>query len=202
MHLPKSFSLMRVVTLATAIFFATSWLGCYSLPPDSANPFPAHEWVFGSIQVKTIGINPRGYATQVRFIALTNTQTHERYRMQVNSDSDVIFLKLPVGEYSVDRVQFNEGPFLGEAHVHFNFHVSPDKTTYLGNWQFELETPRTIRQVQIYLSEGDPTVLKKVADRMVPEQSPIETVVPKPDRFVARVYSVAPYPKIKYFYRR
>ena len=202
MHLQKSFSLMRVVTLAAAIFFATSWLGCYSLPPDSANPFPIHEWVFGSIQVKTTGINPRGYATQVRFIALTNTQTHERYRMQVNSEFDVIFLKLPVGEYSVDRVQFNEGPFLGEAHIHFHFHVSPGKTTYLGNWQFELETPRTIRQVRIYLSEGDPTVIKEVADIMALEQPPIETVVPKPDSFVARVYSVAPYPKIKYFYRR
>ena len=122
--------------------------------------------------------------------------------MQVNSELDVLFLKLPVGEYSVDRVQFNEGPFLGEAHVHFTFHVSLGKTTYLGNWQFELETPRTIRQVQIYLSEGDPTVIKKVTGIMVPEQSPIETVVTKPDSFVARVYSVAPYPKIKYFYRR
>ena len=193
---------MRIVTLTAAISFLASGLGCSSLPADSAKSPPAHEWVFGSIHVKTIGINPRGYRTQVRFIALTNTQTHERYRMQVNSELDVLFLKLPVGEYSVDRVQFNEGPFLGEAHIDFRFHVSPGKTTYLGNWQFELETPRTIRQVHISLSEGDPTVIKKVADIMASEQPPIETVVPKPDSFVARVYSVAPYPKIKYFYRR
>jgi len=193
---------MRIVTLAAAIPFLTSELGCSSLPADSATSSPAHEWVFGSIHVKTIGINPRGYTTQVRFIALTNTQTHERYRMQVNSELDVIFLKLPAGEYSVDRVQFNEGPFLGEAHVDFHFHVSPGKTTYLGDWQFELETPRTIRQVRVYLSKGNPTVIKKVSDIMASKQPPIETVVPKPDSFVARVYSVAPYPKIKYFYRR
>ena len=208
MHLPKNFLLVKVVTLAVAISFVTSGLGCSSLPDDSANLSstqnlsPTHELVFGSVQAKTTGINPRGYATQVRFIALTNTQTDKRYRVQVNSDFDVLFLQLPVGDYTVDRVQFNEGPFLGEAHVHFNFHVSPGKMTYLGDWQFELETPRTIRQVRIYLSKGDPTVIKKIAGIVVSEQPSIETVVPQPDSFVTRVYSVAPYPKIKYFYRR
>lgn len=176
--------------------------GCTTIPSGSSQDSAKKELTFGYVQVETNGVNPRGYSTNVRFISLTNTETGERFRMNINSDSDVFSLRLAHGNYSVDRVQFNEGPFLAESHVKFEFHVSPGKATYLGVWQFKVDAPRTVRQVHINLEEGDPEISRKFSENLVLEQVPIDTVVPQPNSLVARVYSVAPNPKFRYFYRR
>ena len=91
---------------------------------------------------------------------------------------------------------------MGESHVHFNFYVPPGRITYLGEWQFEVDTPRTIRQVRIHLSEGTPEAISKISDLITSKHSTMETVVPKPDSFITRVYSVSPMPRIKYFRRQ
>jgi len=176
--------------------------GCSFIPSGSSQPSTTNELVFGYIQVETTGSNPRGYPTNVRFISLRNTDTGERFRMDVNSGSEVFSVRLPAGNYSVDRVQFNEGPFMAESHVQFDFQVPPKKAIYLGVWQFEVETPRTIRLVRIHFVEGDTGFQNKISAKILSEPTSIETVLPKPHIFETRVFSVAPHPKVKYFYRQ
>ena len=176
--------------------------GCSFIPSGSFQPSTTHELVFGYIQVETTGANSRGYPTNVRFISLGNTDTGERFRIDVNSDSEVFSVRLPVGHYSVDRVQFNEGPFMAESHVQFEFQVPPKRAIYLGVWQFAVETPRTVRLVRIHFVEGDTGFQKEISARILSETTPIETVLPKPNIFETRMFSVAPHPKVKYFYRQ
>lgn len=122
--------------------------------------------------------------------------------MEIHSDSDVFSLRLPAGAYSIDRVQFNEGPFMAESHMHSTFRVSPKQATYLGVWQFEVETPRTVRLVRIHLVEGEPEFPHEISTKLFSEPIQIETILPKPQIIETRVFSVAPYPKVKYFYRQ
>lgn len=184
------------------IFLVMLVVSCTSVHSDFSRHVTTSELVFGYIQVETDGSNPRRYPTNVRFFFLTNAETGERFRIDVNSDSEVFALRLPAGNYSVDRVQFNEGPFMAESHMQIEFYVNPERATYLGVWQFEIETPRTVRLMRLHILEGDPDFPKKFSTNLVSEHTPIETVLPKPDTFEARVFSVAPIPKVKYFYRQ
>lgn len=176
--------------------------GCTSVPAGSFHDLSTSELAFGYIQVQSEGAHPRGSPTRVRFFSLTHEETGARFRVNVNSASDVFSVRLPAGTYVIDRVQFNEGPFMAESHVQFTFHVPKGKAAYLGVWQFTVETPRTIRLVRIHMLEGDPEFPKTFAAALVSEQTPIETVLPKPETFETRVFQVDPNPKVKYFRRR
>ena len=194
---------IKVVLTLSSLFLVLVIGGCTNVvDPNFAQDQDANELVFGYIQVETDGSNPRGYPTHVRFIAMTETTTRERFRVDVHSDSDVFSLRLPVGTYSVDRVQFNEGPFMYESHVQLEFHVPEGKAVYLGVWQFAVETPRTIRHVRIQIAEGDQELPMLFSANLVTDSTPIITVLPKPEVFETRVFTVAPYPKVKYFYRQ
>ncbi len=160
------------------------------------------ELAFGYIHVETRGPHPRAFPTRLRFFSLTNEETGERFRIDVRSESGVFFMRLPSGQYSIDRVQFNAGPFMSESHVRLKFHVPEKKLAYLGTWRFEVETPRTVRLVRIRILEGDAAFSKKFSADFGSEQTPIETTLPEPDTFESRVFSVDPQPKVKYFRRR
>ena len=122
--------------------------------------------------------------------------------MNVNTGSGVFSAKLPAGRYVVDRVQFSEGPFRVESHVQLTFHVPEKKLAYLGSWQIELETPRTIRHVRIRILEGDAEFSKKFSAVLGSERTPIETVLPKPETFETRGFMVDGQPNARYFRRR
>ena len=176
--------------------------GCVSGLQDTSPDSTTHELAFGSIQVETKGRYPRIYPAKLRFFLLTNEETGSRTRVNVNTGSGVFSVKLPAGRYVVDRVQFSEGPFRVESHVQLNFHVPEKKLAYLGSWQIELETPRTIRLVRIRILEGEAEFSKKFSAVLGSERTPIETVLPKPETFETRGFMVDGQPNAKYFRRR
>ena len=189
-----------VFRLASLSFFLLS--GCLSVPGSSLQDSRMRPLAFGSIHVATDGPHPRMFPTMLRFFSLTNEDTGERFRVDVHSDSDVFSLRLAVGNYVVDRVQFNAGPFMAESHVRLNVRVPDGKAVYLGAWEFTVDTPRTIRRVRIRILEGEPEFPKALSADIVSNAMPIETALPEPDTFETRVFQVAPLPKVKYFYRR
>ncbi len=187
-------------------FFASLSLvfvtGCVSGIPETAVDSATHELAFGYVQVETKGPHPRIYPAKLRFFFLTNEETGERFRVNVDTESGVFSVRLPVGLYVVDRVQFSEGPFRVESHVQLTFRVSEKKLAYLGSWQIELETPRTIRHVRIRILEGEAEFSKKFSKRFGLERTPIATVLPKPETFETRGFMVDGQPNARYFRRR
>ena len=177
-------------------------MGCVSGIPGNAPDATMHELAFGYVQVETKGRYPRMYPAKLRFFFVTNEETGERSRVNVNSQSGVFSVRLPAGRYVVDRMQFSEGPFRVESHVQLTFQVPARKLAYLGSWQFELETPRTIRLVRIRILEGEAEFSKKFSTELGLEQTPIATVLPKPETFETRGFMVDGQPNARYFRRR
>lgn len=182
-----------------ALFLLT---GCVSGLQDSTQDLMTDELAFGYVQVETKGRYPRMYPAKLRFFFVTNEETGERSRVNVNSQSGVFSVRLPVGRYVVDRMQFSEGPFRVESHVELTFHVPEKKLAYLGSWQIELETPRTIRGVRIRILEGEAEFSKKFSTELGLDRTPIATVLPKPETFETRGFMVDGQPNARYFRRR
>ena len=176
--------------------------GCVSGLPETFPDSTAHELAFGYIQVETKGRYPRIYPAKLRFFLLTNEETGARSRVNVDTESGVFSTRLPVGRYVVDRLQFSEGPFRVESHVQLAFRVPEKKLAYLGSWQIELETPRTIRHVRIRILEGEAEFSKKFSAVLGSGRTPIETVLPKPETFETRGFMVDGQPNARYFRRR
>lgn len=133
---------------------------------------------------------------------MTNEETGERSRVNVNSQSGVFSVRLPAGRYVVDLMQFSEGPFRVESPVQLTFQVPTRKLAYLGSWQFELETPRTIRLVRIRIFEEEAEFSEKFSTGLGLEQTPIATVLPKPETFETRGFMVDGQPNARYDRRR
>ena len=176
--------------------------GCVSGLPDASPDSTTHELAFGYVQVETKGRYPRSYPAKLRFFLLMNQETGERLRVNVDSGSGVFSVRLPAGRYVVDRVQFSEGPFRVEAHVQLTFDVPEKKLAYLGSWQIELETPRTIRGVKIRILEEEAEFSKKFSADLGLDRMPIATVLPKPETFETRGFMVDGQPNARYFRRR
>jgi len=176
--------------------------GCASGPQEISSDSTTHELAFGYVRVETKGPHPRIYPAKLRFFFLTNEETGTRSRVNVNAESGVFSVRLPAGRYAVDRVQFSEGPFRVESHVQLRFHVPEKKLAYLGSWQIELETPRTIRGVKIRILEGEADFSKKFSAVLGSERTPVATVLPKPETFETRGFMVDGQPNARYFRRR
>ena len=176
--------------------------GCVSAVPETPTESTAHELAFGYIQVETKGRYPRIYPAKLRFFLLTNEETGARSRVNVNTGSGVFSVRLPAGRYVVDRLQFSEGPFRVESHVRLTFQVPEKKLAYLGSWQIEIETPRTIRGVKIRILEGEAEFSKKFSAELGLDRTPIATVLPKPETFETRGFMVDGQPNARYFRRR
>lgn len=177
-------------------------MGCVSAVQETSPDSTAHEMAFGSVQVETKGPHPRIYPAKLRFFLLTNEETGARSRVNVDAESGVFSARLPAGRYVVDRLQFSEGPFRVESHVQLAFHVPEKKPAYLGSWQIELETPRTIRHVRIRILEEEAEFSKKFSAVLGSDRTPIETVLPKPETFETRGFMVDGQPNARYFRRR
>lgn len=157
--------------------------------------------VFGGIALETIGPNPRQFPARLRFFDVINVSTQERTRVMVGAEAQTFSVFLLPGHYEVIRLQFNEGPFRAESSVTMRFHIAANQLTYLGTWQLKVDTPRTQRMVRMEVPqknpnweevfEGDPTLKGKFVVNSFPELTTRQ----------ARMYVVAPYPKVPYFYR-
>ena len=176
--------------------------GCVSVLKETFPESTTDELAFGYVRVETKGPHPRIYPAKLRFFLLTNQETGVRSRVNVDAESGVFSVRLPAGRYVVDRVQFSEGPFRVESHVQLTFRVPEKKLTYLGSWQIELETPRTIRGVKIRILEGEADFSKKFSAELGLEATPIVTVLPEPETFETRGFMVDGQPNARYFRRR
>lgn len=168
---------------------------------------PEHETekttAFGLIKVRATGTYTRGYQAQLRFFHLLNLNTQERMRIDVQSAAKAFVLYLEPGDYEVIRVQLNEGPFTMESHVNWKFQVHPNGVTYLGTWQFEVESPRTQRKVRVEIS-SEPSTRDQILDvnRMLREK-PLLASLPHPRKNESQLFGVAPaQSRARYFYRR
>ncbi len=157
--------------------------------------------VFGGIDLETIGPNPRQFPARLRFFDVIHVSTKERTRVMVGAEAQTFSVFLLPGHYEVIRLQFNEGPFRAESSVTMRFHIPTNQLTYLGTWQLKVDTPRTQRMVRLEVPqknpnweevfEGDTTLKGKFVVNSFPELTTHQ----------ARMYVVAPYPKVPYFYR-
>ena len=156
---------------------------------------------FGLIKVRTTGSYSRGYQTQLRFFHLLNLGRGERLRIDVQSAAKAFFLTLAPGDYEVVRVQFNEGPMMMESHVSLQFQVRPKGMTYLGIWQFDVDTPRTQRMLRTEITNEEPNWGEIHMMHRVLNRKTMEVFLPKLGSEEIRLFTVAPYPKISYYYR-
>ncbi len=156
---------------------------------------------FGLIKVRPTGSYSRGYQTQLRFFHLLNLGTGERLRVDVQSAAKAFILNLAPGDYEVVRVQFNEGPMMMESHFSLQFQVRPNVMTYLGIWQFDVDTPRTQRMLRTEIFHEQPNWDEIPMMHRAPNRKTMEVFLAKLGSEETRLYTVAPYPKISYYYR-
>lgn len=175
--------------------------GCTTLTTVSSHNTRLTALAFGYMEVQAIGSNPRGSPTNVRLVFLRNIDTQERFRLEIYAHSKVFFVKLPPGSYQVDRIQFNEGPFMMESSPHVQFHVSAEHISYLGVWKFTVETPRTVRLLYTDIIEGTKKFHKTMSSDLERNPLPIKKVLPLLEKTESRLFSVKPQPRIRYFNR-
>ena len=156
---------------------------------------------FGRIDIETIGPNPRQFPARLRFFDVVHVSTQERTRVMIESEAQTFSVFLIPGHYEVVRLQFNEGPFRAESSVTMRFQISATQLTYLGTWQVKVDTPRTQRMVWMEVSEKSPNWEKAFEAHPILKDKSVVNSFPEFTSHQARMYVVAPIPKVKYFYR-
>jgi hypothetical protein len=181
--------------------------GCVTdLPPTVAPTDEATPLVIGRVTTVITGETRRIYDPALRFFELVNRQTQERFRVDVESDDQQFVLSLPPGEYELNRVQINEGPFMSLAQLSASFDLEQGAITYLGTWRFGVDSPRYGRMVllSIIVNEQDRVLAEQVIKQGYPEHEieAVVTVLPDPAESEARLYEVTPYPRIPRYFQR
>lgn len=162
--------------------------------------------VVGRVTTVLTGERKRIYEPVLRTFELENQQTHERYRVDVQSDDERFTLSLPPGKYVLNRIQVSEGPFMSMAQLSTSFALEQGAITYLGTWRFGVDSPRYGRMVVLSMvaDEKDRDQAEKIIKEKYPshEIHPIVTVVPDPAESEARLYEVLPYPRYPRYFQR
>ncbi|WP_447970622.1 hypothetical protein [Nitrospira sp. M1] len=176
---------------------------CLSSSPDVLESQQREPSVaFGIIEVTEVGPNPRQFPARVRFIDVVHVSTRKQTRIMVNPELQTFTTSLHPGAYEMIRVQINEGPFMAESYLHATFEIPADAMTYLGRWQFAVETPRTQRMVSLTISEENRNWEEVRGRDPGMEGKTIVNAFPQLMNSQDRLYAVAPNPKLKYFYRQ
>jgi hypothetical protein len=185
------------------IFFVFLMIGaqfsCAALR-DTASEESDATAVFAGVIVHSVGPYPRIYPLKVRFFDFVNKTSRERIRVNVQNADGVFFATLLPGDYQLIRMQMMEGPFRREAHMAIDFHVPPKKKVYLGEWTFEIDTPRTVRMARIHISDQYPQSLPSNETEGI-GSGEFHTVLPEPQYEEFRLFVVAPSPRARYFTR-
>ncbi|MGV7229579.1 MAG: hypothetical protein ACQ9IQ_13060, partial [Nitrospirales bacterium] len=71
----------------------------------------------------------------------------------------------------------------------------------LGIWQFDVDTPRTQRMLRTEIVHEQPNWEEVSLMDRVPNRKTLEVFLPKLESEEIRLFTVAPYPKISYYYR-
>ncbi len=187
-------------------FLITIQLGLWG----GVNTFQAHpakvpsgsSLVFGRIASDLSGPSNRRYHPEVRFFEITNRQTRQRYRVDVEAKDSSFYLPLPDGEYEVTRIQIQEGVFRSMAQLSLTFHIEGKGIYDSGYWDVQISSPYYDRKMTISVS-ANPDSSKDLSPSDYPELShlPITSLSLNPEVYEARLFEVVPYPRFRYFMR-
>lgn len=183
-----------------------SW-GCVTnVPPlvDQAQ-IPDNVMV-GRILAVITGERGRRFAPEVRFVEVEDRRTQERFNIEIKSNDRQFAIALPAGEYLLNRVQINEGPFLSMADLAVTFSVGKGPVTYVGTWRFGVDSPRYGRMVAVSIvfgqeeKAGTLDFLNKQYPALA--RQPVEEMAPQPSTATARLFEVMSYPRVERYFRR
>lgn len=174
---------------------------CVGLPKQASEAIGNDSIVQGFIKVRPVGPNTRGFVTQLRFFHVLNLGTQERFQVDIQSAEKGFFLALDPGDYEVIRVRINEGPMMMESHVSLPFQILPNQNIFLGTWYMEVDSPRTQRMLRMEILSDQPQG-EGVNESQHPQiEENLVAMLPKVENNEVRLYTVAPYPKVNFYYR-
>lgn len=174
---------------------------CVGLPRQASEAMGEDSTVQGFIQVRPSGPNTRGFVTQLRFFHVLNLGTQERFRVDIQSSDKGFSLALDPGNYEVIRVRINEGPMMMESHVSLPFQVLPNKNIFLGTWYMEVDSPRTQRMLRMEILSAQPQGEEFNDSQHSQRGENLVVMLPTVENNEVRLYTVAPYPKVNFYYR-
>lgn len=204
---PVTYSQMQgihdVRWLTLFITFQLGLWGCVnSFPVHPTEVPPDSSLVFGRIASDLSGPSNRRYQPEIRFFEITNSQTKERYRVDVEAKDSSFYLPLPDGEYEVTRIQIQEGVFRAMAHLSLKFHIEKKGIYDLGVWDIQVSSPFYDRRMTFSVSShSDSSEGVSLGDYPELSHLPITSLSLNPDVFEARLFEVVPYPRFRYFMR-
>ena len=182
------------------------WSGCSTLQPSRPEEGTQNgSFVLGFIQVEPKAPIFRLHQDEprVRFFDIKNTLSGEWTRVPISEKTPRFVMKLSPGQYEVSRIQIGEGPFQSEAYLNLNFDVYADKTVYLGIWRMQVDSPKTVRMLQLDVLDERPDWDLLVALHPELDEKALAVSLPQPMANQTRLFAVAPaQPRAKYFYRR
>ena len=162
--------------------------------------------VVGHVEAFITGGRSRRYEPEVRIFEVQNQETNERFTVGIESDDRRFAISLPPGDYRLNRVQINEGPFMSMAQLTAAFSVKSDVVTYLGIWRFGVDSPRYGRMVALSMiqDDGDQSQADTLVRGYYPsvEGRPLVAVIPEPSHIQTRLYEVMPYPRYPRYFQR
>jgi hypothetical protein len=181
--------------------------GCVTELPVTVDSTDGSEALaVGRVTTVLTGERRRIYEPMLRTFELENQQTHERFRVDVQSDDEQFILSLPPGKYELNRIQISEGPFMSMAHLSASFDLEQRAITYLGTWRFGVDSPRYGRMVvlSIVVDEESRDQAEQIIKHKYPahESHTVVTVLPNPAENETRLYEVMPYPRYPRYFQR
>ncbi|MEP7152545.1 MAG: hypothetical protein ABI856_12615 [Nitrospira sp.] len=152
------------------------------------------------------GDRARRFEPEVRQVEMIHDATGERFRVTVEGKDEVVAVFLPPGQYSINRVHINEGPFLSMAQLSSSLAVEVSPVVFAGTWRFGVDSPRYGRMVLLSMVFEDEA--RERAERKIREEyptlasEPMTAVLPFPAEAETRLYEVMPYPRYPRYFRR
>lgn len=152
------------------------------------------------------GDRARRFEPEVRQVEMIHGATGERFNVTVEGKDEVVAVFLPPGQYSINRVQINEGPFLSMAQLSSSLAVEVSPVVFGGTWRFGVDSSRYGRMVLLSMVFEDEA--RERAERKIREEyptlasEPMTAVLPYPAEGETRLYEVMPYPRYPRYFRR
>jgi hypothetical protein len=162
--------------------------------------------VVGRVVTLITGESRRIYLPELRSFEVINTESQERFKVDVQSQDGYFSLSLPAGPYELNRLQISEGPFLSMAQLSANFVLKPGVTTFLGTWRFGVDSPKYGRRVVVSMVHDERD--QERAQQFVKDRYPtlqaesLIMLIPEPSHEETRLFEVMPYPRYSRYFRR
>jgi hypothetical protein len=181
--------------------------GCSTdLPVTVAEPDISGTLVVGRVVTIITGGSQRVFPPALRSFEVINTDSDERFKVDVKSGDEYFSLSLPPGHYKINRVQISEGPFLSMAQLTVGFVLKPDAITFLGTWRFGVDSPKYGRHVMVSIihDEHDQERAQQFVNDTYPtfQSKTMVTLIPEPSQEQVRLFEVMPYPNYPRYFRR